>query len=150
MQNNIIVDEIVEINEIGEEDTIDITVSGNNLFFANDILTHNSGINNSDIDITDTSESMGAPMTFDFMMALIATEELDKMNQLMIKQLKNRFGDPNRYGKFCVGIDRSKMKLYNLETSANHEFEQNVQENNKPVFDNTEAGKDFNNADFKF
>lgn len=75
------------------------------------------GLNSSDIDLTNTSESMGLPATCDLMLALISTEELENQGQLMIKQLKNRFGDPNMYKRFVVGVDRSKMKLYNLDIS---------------------------------
>jgi replicative DNA helicase len=76
------------------------------------------GMDNSDIDMTNTSESMGLPMSLDIFFALIPSEELEKMNQIMIKQLKNRFGDINYYKRFVVGIDRSKMRLYDVETSA--------------------------------
>ena len=80
------------------------------------------GMNSSDIDLTNTSESMGLPATCDLMLALISTEELENQGQLMIKQLKNRFGDPNMYKRFVVGVDRSKMKLYNLDISSQKEL----------------------------
>ena len=80
--------------------------------------TTRSGYSNSDMDLTDTSESFGLPATADFMIGLISTEELEKLGQLMIKQLKNRWGDPNYYKRFIVGIDRSKMRLFNTENSA--------------------------------
>lgn len=111
-------DEIVSIKKIGKRKTVDITVSGDNLFFANEILTHNSGMNNSDIDLTDTSESIGGPMTADLLLALISTEELEELGQIMIKQLKNRYSDPTVHKRFVVGIDRSKMRLYDCEQSA--------------------------------
>jgi hypothetical protein len=111
-------DEILSIKKIGKRKTVDITVSGDNLFFANDILTHNSGINNSDIDLTDTSESIGGPMTADLLLALISTEELEELGQIMIKQLKNRYSDPTVHKRFVVGIDRAKMRLYDCEQSA--------------------------------
>jgi replicative DNA helicase len=79
--------------------------------------TTRSGFGNSDIDLTDTSESFGLPATADFMFALISTEELEQSGRLMVKQLKNRYNDPTYYRKFTVGIDRSKMKLYNVEDS---------------------------------
>lgn len=75
-----------------------------------------SGFGNSDIELTDTSESIGLPSTVDFMLAIISTEELEKSGQIMIKQLKNRFGDPNTYKRFIVGIDRSRMKLYDIDS----------------------------------
>jgi replicative DNA helicase len=79
--------------------------------------TTRSGFGNSDIDLTDTSESFGLPATADFMFALISTEELEQSGRIMVKQLKNRYNDPTYYRKFTVGIDRSKMKLYNVEDS---------------------------------
>lgn len=72
------------------------------------------GFNNSDIEITDTSESFGLPATADLMIAFISTEELEKNNQLMVKQLKNRYNDGNANKRFAVGIDRSKMRLYDI------------------------------------
>lgn len=77
-----------------------------------------NGINNSDIDMEDTSESMGLVHTLDIFFALIPTEELEKLNQIMIKQLKNRFGDINYYKRFVVGIERSKMRLYDVDVKA--------------------------------
>lgn len=77
-----------------------------------------TGFGNSDVEITDTSESFGLPATADLMLALISTEQLESMNQLMIKQLKNRYNDPTENKRFCVGIDRSKMRLYDVEDSA--------------------------------
>lgn len=108
-------EKIVDIVCVGERDAIDIEVDGNHLFYANKILTHNS---NSDVGLEDTSESFGLPATADFMIALISTEELEQLNQLMVKQLKNRYGDPNQYKKFVIGVDRSKMRLYDAEQSA--------------------------------
>lgn len=108
-------DEIVSIEKIEVGKTIDIEVDGNHLFFANDILTHNSS---SDVGLEDTSESFGLPATADFMFALISTEELQKLGQIMVKQLKNRYNDPNINTRFVLGIDRSKMKLYDAEASA--------------------------------
>lgn len=80
--------------------------------------TTRSGYSNSDVGLEDTSESFGLPATADFMFALISTEELEQLNQIMVKQLKNRYGDPNLYKKFVVGVDRSKMRLYDAEQSA--------------------------------
>jgi replicative DNA helicase len=80
--------------------------------------TTRSGYSNSDVGIEDTSESFGLPATADFMFALITTEELQNLGQIMIKQLKNRWGDPNDNKRFVIGIDRSRMKLYNVEQSA--------------------------------
>jgi archaellum biogenesis ATPase FlaH len=80
--------------------------------------TTRSGYGNSDVEITDTSESFGLPATADFMFALISTEELEGLNQIMIKQLKNRYNDLTVFKRFVVGIDRAKMKLYNVDNSA--------------------------------
>ena len=73
---------------------------------------------NSDPDLTDTSESFGLPATADFMFALISTEELEQQGRIMVKQLKNRYNDPTSSRKFMVGIDRSKMKLYDVADDA--------------------------------
>lgn len=80
--------------------------------------TTRGGYDNSDVSLTDTSESFGVPATADFMFALISNEELAELNQIMIKQLKNRYNDPGYYKKFVIGVDRSKMKLFDLEESA--------------------------------
>lgn len=110
---------ILKIEELDERELIDIEVSGNHLFYANAILTHNSS---SDVDLTDTSESFGLPATADFMFALIATEELEQSGRIMVKQLKNRYNDPTFHKRFTVGIDRAKMKLYNVEDSEGAEL----------------------------
>ena len=80
--------------------------------------TTRSGYGSSDVDLTDTSESFGLPATADLMLALISTEELEQMGQIMVKQLKNRYGDPTVNKRFVVGIDRAKMRLYDVEQSA--------------------------------
>jgi len=80
--------------------------------------TTRSGYGNSDVELTDTSESFGLPATADLMFALISSEELEDLNQIMVKQLKNRYNDPTLYKRFVVGIDRAKMRLYNVEESA--------------------------------
>ena len=80
--------------------------------------TTRSGYGSSDVDLTDTSESFGLPATADLMFALISTEELEGMNQIMVKQLKNRYNDISSNKRFCVGIDRAKMRLYDVEQSA--------------------------------
>ena len=80
--------------------------------------TTRSGFASSDVDLTDTSESFGLPATADLMFALISTEELEAMNQIMVKQLKNRYNDPTMNKRFVVGLDRSKMRLYDVEQSA--------------------------------
>ena len=89
-----------------------------NLPIVSATQTTRSGYGSSDIDLTDTSESFGLPATAELMFALISTEELEDMNQIMIKQLKNRYNDPTINKRFVIGIDRSKMRLYNVEVSA--------------------------------
>jgi replicative DNA helicase len=80
--------------------------------------TTRAGFNNSNLGLEDTSESFGLPATADFMVALISNEELEKLNQIMIKQLKNRYASIETNKRFVIGIDRSKMKLYDAEKSA--------------------------------
>ncbi len=80
--------------------------------------TTRSGFGSSDVDLTDTSESFGLPATADLMFALISTEELEGLNQILVKQLKNRYNDPTIFKRFVVGIDRAKMRLYDCEQNA--------------------------------
>jgi hypothetical protein len=80
--------------------------------------TTRSGFTSSDVGLEDTSESFGLPATADFMFALISTEELQALGQIMVKQLKNRYNDPTQNKRFVLGIDRAKMKLYDVENSA--------------------------------
>jgi replicative DNA helicase len=80
--------------------------------------TTRSGYGSTDVDLTDTSESFGLPATADLMFALISTEELEQLNQILVKQLKNRYNDPTMNKRFIVGIDRSKMRLYDVDQSA--------------------------------
>ena len=80
--------------------------------------TTRSGFGSSDVDLTDTSESFGLPATADLMFALISTEDLEGLNQIMVKQLKNRYNDPTIYKRFVIGIDRAKMRLYDCEQKA--------------------------------
>jgi len=90
----------------------------NNVPILSATQTTRGGYGNTDVELTDTSESFGLPATVDFMFALITTEELEQMNQLMVKQLKNRYNDPTINKRFVIGIDRAKMKLYDLEQTA--------------------------------
>ena len=80
--------------------------------------TTRSGFANSDVDLTDTSESFGLPATADLMFALISTEDMEQLGQIMVKQLKNRYNDPTMYKRFVIGIDRAKMRLYDCEQAA--------------------------------
>jgi len=101
--------------------------------------TTRSGFGSSDVELTDTSESFGLPATADLMFALISTEELEGLGQIMVKQLKNRYNDPTVYKRFIVGIDRAKMRLYDCEQTAQkdildsgNEDEYNDNEDKKP------------------
>ncbi len=90
--------------------------------------TTRSGFASSDVDLTDTSESFGLPATADLMFALISTEELEGLNQILVKQLKNRYNDPTVFKRFVVGIDRAKMRLYDCEQSAQEDIVDSGQE----------------------
>ena len=99
-----------------------------NLPIVSATQTTRSGYSNSDVDLTDTSESFGLPATADLMFALISTEELEGLNQIMVKQLKNRYHDPTMNKRFVVGIDRGKMKLFDCEQSAQEDIVDSGQE----------------------
>ena len=90
--------------------------------------TTRSGFGSSDVELTDTSESFGLPATADLMFALISTEDLEGLNQILVKQLKNRYNDPTINKRFVIGIDRAKMRLYDCEQSAQSELIDNKQE----------------------
>ena len=108
--------------------------------------TTRGGYENSDVSLTDTSESFGLPATADLMFAIISTEELEQLGQFMIKQLKNRYADPTRYKRFMIGVDRAKMKLYDLEDSA----QQAITDSNidVPVFDRGQSENRYDNLKF--
>ena len=103
--------------------------------------TTRSGYGSSDVELTDTSESFGLPATADLMFALISTEELEGLNQILVKQLKNRYNDPTQHKRFVIGVDRSKMRLYDVEEN------QQTLTDDTPVFDKTKTGERF--KDFK-
>ena len=90
--------------------------------------TTRSGFASSDPELTYTSESFGLPATADFLFALISTDELEQLNQILVKQLKNRYSDKSTYKKFVVGIDRSKMRLYDVDQSAQKDILDSGQE----------------------
>ena len=108
--------------------------------------TTRSGFVSTDIGLEDTSESFGLPATADLMFALISTEELDDLNQIAIKQLKNRYNDPTVNKRFVLGIDRAKMRLYDVDTK-----EQNLVDSgdDAPTFDKTSFGEKTSYDDFK-
>ena len=95
--------------------------------------TTRSGYSNSDVGLEDTSESFGLPSTADLMFALISTEELNNLGQIMVKQLKNRYNDPTQNKRFVVGVDRSKMRLFDVDPN------QQTLTDDTPVFDKSES-----------
>ena len=108
--------------------------------------TTRGGFNSSDVDLTDTSESFGLPATADLMFAIISTEELEQLGQFMIKQLKNRYADPTRNKRFMIGVDRAKMKLFDLDPSAQLQLsDSNI---DIPVFDRGKTDDKY--SDIKF
>ena len=110
--------------------------------------TNRTGFVSTDVGLEDTSESFGLPATADFMFALISTEEMQELDQVMVKQLKNRYNDPTYHKRFVLGVDRSKMRLYDCEQSAQDELV-----DIGPVMDNTTTGKRVsaeNTKDLKF
>ena len=109
--------------------------------------TTRSGYGNSDVELTDTSESFGLPATADLMFALIATEELENLGQIMVKQLKNRYNDPTMNKRFIVGIDRSKMRLYDCEQSAQEDI---LDSGKEEEYDPEEDKKQNKFSGFKF
>ena len=110
-----IFDEIVSIEKIGIGDLIDIEVTGNHLFFANGILTHNSS---SDPEMTDIADSFALTGTADFMVSLTENEQLEKLGQYLVKQLKNRYDNKGNNKRFIVGVDKAKMRIYDVENAT--------------------------------
>jgi hypothetical protein len=106
--------------------------------------TTRSGFSNSDVGLEDTSESFGLPATADFMFALISTEELEELGQIMVKQLKNRYGDPGLHKRFVVGVDKSKMRLYDVEQDAQDLVDSGRGQQDKPTFDSSSFGTQMN------
>ena len=117
----------------------------NNVPIVSATQTTRSGFTNSDPGLEDTSESFGLPATADFMFALVTNEELEGLNQILVKQLKNRYSDPSYYKRFVVGVDRSKMRLYDAEVTAQNSLADSGQVDDKPLnsFGNRESK--FNN-----
>jgi replicative DNA helicase len=104
--------------------------------------TTRSGYTNSDPGLEDTSESFGLPATADFMFALVSNEELEQLNQIIVKQLKNRYNDPGFYKRFVIGVDRAKMKLYDVEASAQEGLmDAGHKKEDVPMFDKSDFGQ---------
>ena len=121
----------------------------NNLPIVSATQTTRGGYANSDVGLEDTSESFGLPATADLMFALISTEELEQLNQIMVKQLKNRYNDPGLNKRFVVGIDRARMKLYDCEQEAQDDIIDSGQDDT-PVFDKGQNAKYDKFNDIKF
>ena len=119
-----------------------------NLPIVSATQTTRSGFASSDVDLTDTSESFGLPATADLMFALISTEELEGLNQIMVKQLKNRYNDPTIFKRFVVGIDRAKMRLYDVEQKAQEDILDSGKEEEYDPHEEKKPKKSF--AGFKF
>ena len=109
--------------------------------------TTRSGYSNTDVGLEDTSESFGLPATADFMFAIISTEKMEQLGQILVKQLKNRYNDPTINRKFVVGIDRAKMRLFDVSQAAQDELVDTGQEDDTPSFDVATNGK-FKKRDF--
>ena len=105
--------------------------------------TTRSGYSNDDVGLEDTSESFGLPATADLMFALIANPELNHQGKILVKQWKNRYNDPTSNQRFVIGVDRSKMRLYDVDQSSS------VPEDDVPVFDNTDTGRKLSNDKFR-
>jgi len=110
--------------------------------------TTRSGYGSSDVELTDTSESFGLPATADLMFALISTEELEELGQIMVKQLKNRYNDNNVHKRFVVGIDRAKMRLYDCEQTAQNDILDNGKDEEYTYEDKTDLKKKFSALNF--
>ena len=118
-----------------------------NLPIVSATQTTRSGFASSDVDLTDTSESFGLPATADLMFALISTEELEGLNQIMVKQLKNRYNDPTINKRFVIGIDRAKMRLYDCEQKAQNDI---VDSGQDEEYNEKESKLKKSFAEFKF
>jgi replicative DNA helicase len=112
--------------------------------------TTRSGYSSTDVDLTDTSESFGLPATADLMFALISTEELEQLNQILVKQLKNRYNDPTMNKRFIIGIDRAKMRLYDVDQSAQTDLVDSGQDLDEEPEDLFKGNTRKNFADFKY
>ena len=106
--------------------------------------TTRSGYGSTDIGLEDTSESFGLPATADMMFALITSDELEELDQLVVKQLKNRYNDPTVFKRFVIGVDRSRMKLYDCEQEAQEELiDGAIEDDDTPVFDRNRGAEKF-------
>jgi hypothetical protein len=138
---------ITSIEFVGYEDSIDIELDGDRLFYANGLVSHNSGAASSDPEMTDVSEAWGLPATADFFLIVIQSAELEELGQYLVKQEKSRYDDKGKHRKFTIGVDKSRMKLYDLDSQpflAGNQYDADI-----PVFDNTEAGERLGFEEFR-
>ena len=149
-----ILDEIVDIKYIGKRNTIDLETDGNNLFIANDILTHNSGFGDAEINLTDISDSIGTAATADIIIGVTQSEEFRKMGKFNWIILKNRYG-LNKH-TFPVNVDYYKMRIFEdsdgqtAETAASiSKIPPSDREKQKAVDDTVQDVKDILNKDLK-
>ena len=116
----------------------------NDLPIVSATQTTRSGYGSTDIGLEDTSESFGLPATADMMFALITSEELEELDQMVVKQLKNRYNDPTVFKRFVIGVDRSRMKLYDCEQEAQEELvDSAIEGDDTPVFDRNRGAEKF-------
>lgn len=127
-------DEILEIIPLEEMELIDIETDGDHLFYANGILTHNSSAASTDPNMDGVAESFSSMFTCDFALAIVAPQELKEKDQILGKQLKNRFSDMNLKGKFLIGFNRQKMQFYDVTDSETIEEEE-------PLYDKIQSAK---------
>ena len=111
--------------------------------------TTRSGYGSTDVELTDTSESFGLPATADFMFALISSEELEELDKMVVKQLKNRYNDPTVFKRFVIGVDRSRMKLYDCEQEAQEELIENAESSYDDSIPVADRGRSSKFGDFK-
>jgi len=110
--------EIESIEEIGMEETIDIEVSGDHTFYANDILTHNSGFASTDLEMTDISDSFGTAMTADLIISMIENDDMKLAGKYMFKMLKSRYAPINPITqKWMMGVNKEKQQIYEIANS---------------------------------
>ena len=110
--------------------------------------TTRSGYSNTDVGLEDTSESFGLPATADLMFAIISTEQMEEVGQILVKQLKNRYNDPTINRKFVIGIDRSKMRLFDVSQAAQEELVDTGQKDDDTSLFDVSTGNKFKKQDF--
>lgn len=115
-------DKITQKDPIAKFETIDIEIAGDRLFFANGILTHNSGMKDSDADMTDIADSIGITNAADFILSISRNEDLDEQGQIVLKQLKNRYKNKSTTPRFVVGCDFEQQRLYDLDIKAQEDI----------------------------